>query len=313
MSYAFVVTTDFSRASRAAFEAASELARRFDAPLYLLHVTHPPEIHSPWQLEAGRPSEVDRQAGVKKRLEDLVLSERAFEGLHVVPRILSEDSGDAADAVHRFQQLEQVELIVLSHHGDMGSRCLPVGSLTARILERVSCPVLVLPASASESDNRPAFRPRQILVACDLSGMSRSILDTARSWGRKFEASVRVVFVVEKSEGLEKLRSEGLTRLQALVGGKWEGVPLETVARVGSPATEILRESRRFGADLVILGSRGLPFPERFRVGSVAERAIQEAPCPALVIKSRQKGVPAPEGTWEDRDHATPGHHELQS
>jgi len=53
----------------------------------------------------------------------------------------------------------------------------------------------------------------------------------------------------------------------------------------GRPATEIVAEATRFGADLIVLGARGLSSVRRLLVGSVSSEVVDHAPCPVLVAR----------------------------
>lgn len=53
----------------------------------------------------------------------------------------------------------------------------------------------------------------------------------------------------------------------------------------GRPATEIVREAGRFGADLIAMGARGLSTVRRLLVGSVSSEVVDHAPCPVLVAR----------------------------
>lgn len=58
-------------------------------------------------------------------------------------------------------------------------------------------------------------------------------------------------------------------------------------ARIGKPAPEILELAREIGADLIILGTKGLTGLERVVVGSVAERVVREAGCTVEVAREK--------------------------
>ncbi|MGH7346778.1 MAG: universal stress protein, partial [Candidatus Rokuibacteriota bacterium] len=71
----------------------------------------------------------------------------------------------------------------------------------------------------------------------------------------------------------------------ALVEAQLEGIPVERVVRFGDPAEEIRLEAEAFNADLVTLAaSRRGRLRSALRPG-VADRVIQEAPVPTLVLR----------------------------
>ena len=58
--------------------------------------------------------------------------------------------------------------------------------------------------------------------------------------------------------------------------------------RMGSPVDEILNTAQEIGADLVVVGSRGLGGVKRLLMGSVSERVVHYATCPVLVLRSAE-------------------------
>lgn len=58
-------------------------------------------------------------------------------------------------------------------------------------------------------------------------------------------------------------------------------------ARIGKPAKEILELAREVGADLIVIGSKGLVGVERLVLGSVSERVVREAGCTVEVARPK--------------------------
>jgi nucleotide-binding universal stress UspA family protein len=59
----------------------------------------------------------------------------------------------------------------------------------------------------------------------------------------------------------------------------------DQVVRYGIPHSEIANLAREQGVDLIVIGQVGRRGPRRVLIGSVAERAIEYAPCPVLVVR----------------------------
>ena len=63
------------------------------------------------------------------------------------------------------------------------------------------------------------------------------------------------------------------------------GLQAESILRVGNPFEEIVNAARELGVDLIVIGSHGYRGLERLLLGSTAERVVQYAKCPVLVVK----------------------------
>jgi nucleotide-binding universal stress UspA family protein len=57
----------------------------------------------------------------------------------------------------------------------------------------------------------------------------------------------------------------------------------------GNPARAIVEDAGRWGADLVILGSRGLTRGRRFLLGSVASYVAANAPCSVEIVRKTKR------------------------
>jgi nucleotide-binding universal stress UspA family protein len=67
------------------------------------------------------------------------------------------------------------------------------------------------------------------------------------------------------------------------------GIDATTEELEGDPATSILDAARRFGADLIVLGSHGKGALARFFVGSVSDRVSHQWPGAVLIIHPTPK------------------------
>ncbi len=63
-------------------------------------------------------------------------------------------------------------------------------------------------------------------------------------------------------------------------------IDYETFSETGSPAVTILDFEKRLGADLIVMGSRGLGLIKGVLLGSVSQYVVEQATCPVLVVKS---------------------------
>ena len=56
-------------------------------------------------------------------------------------------------------------------------------------------------------------------------------------------------------------------------------------AVMGNPHEEIVNAAKQIGAVLIVIGSHGYTGLGRLLLGSTADRVLQYAPCPTLVVK----------------------------
>jgi nucleotide-binding universal stress UspA family protein len=64
------------------------------------------------------------------------------------------------------------------------------------------------------------------------------------------------------------------------------GVQVDVFARQGDPADAILDVAEEQGADLVIVGNKGMTGAKRFLLGSVPNKVSHHAPCSVLIIRT---------------------------
>ena len=64
------------------------------------------------------------------------------------------------------------------------------------------------------------------------------------------------------------------------------GVPVNIYAREGDPADAILDVAEERGADLIVVGNKGMTGAKRFLLGSVPNKVSHHAPCSVLIIRT---------------------------
>jgi nucleotide-binding universal stress UspA family protein len=64
------------------------------------------------------------------------------------------------------------------------------------------------------------------------------------------------------------------------------GVEVQKFSRRGDPADAILDVAEESGADLIIVGNKGMTGAKRFLLGSVPNKVSHHAPCSVLIIRT---------------------------
>lgn len=139
-----LIATDFSDASKEAFNQAVQLAREMDAILLLAHVIEPIDMAAS-RLEPFGFLELKLQ----QRLDRMVQSARE-EGLLVEAHLLK---GDPASEIIKATGELQCDFIVMGTHGRTGVPRLLMGSVMERVLRASPVPIVaVRQPSAAERE-----------------------------------------------------------------------------------------------------------------------------------------------------------------
>ena len=143
----------------------------------------------------------------------------------------------------------------------------------------------------------------RVLVAHDGSPGAEVAVNLARTMPWPDGSAIRVVAAIEgyvdplgeaeRNPGEQREQpAEVAAALEAAVRTLGRpGLAVDHVARRGDPATAIIEEAVALGADLVIMGSRGLGRVASLFVDSVAAAVIDGAPCQVLVARSPRVGT----------------------
>lgn len=154
---------------------------------------------------------------------------------------------------------------------------------------------------------------KQILVPTDFTESSSIALRAAIQLGRRFDAAVELLHVDTEATLLvpppgdlialpidvAELMRKSVERLGELAADvRRTGLVCTTATEIGTTHTEIVEHAQRINADLIVMGTHGRQGLGHVLVGSIAEKVVQHATCPVLVIPLRameQVTVPAPD------------------
>lgn len=89
-------------------------------------------------------------------------------------------------------------------------------------------------------------------------------------------------FLQEADAAVADEVESSLAELAKRVGS--EGIRVETHGLAGDPADVLLDVAESTGADLVVVGNRGMSGVKRFVLGSVSNKVSHHSPCSVLVV-----------------------------
>jgi len=145
------------------------------------------------------------------------------------------------------------------------------------------------------------FQPKrfkQILVPIDFSRSSLKAIPYALAIARQFGANVHLLHVVDTTQ----LPAPTLLTLPLVPQAEWnkrlmsrlmavalkyrtDGIVSALNPRAGSAFQEVCAAAGKLNADLIVIATHGYTGYKRMLLGSTAERVVQHASCPVLVVR----------------------------
>jgi nucleotide-binding universal stress UspA family protein/nitrite reductase/ring-hydroxylating ferredoxin subunit len=242
--------TDGTARAAATSHVAIELAKASKAELIVAHVWERPE--GAQQLLDAALAEAE-QAGVKKIKGELA------------------GGRSPADVLIDLAEERDVGLVVVSG----GRSTSEIGPTADRLSHRAPRDLLIA-MDVERGDGARLYR--RVLIATDGSATAdraaRKGFDLAASMG----APVTMVFVGHPATG--KLITDDTV---AVYGAE---VDCDIVLRRGDPAIEILAVAREVGADLVVIGNKGMTGAKRFFLNQVPEKVVDLTDRDVLVART---------------------------
>ena len=284
-----VAPVDFSRQSEAAAQHAGALALHFDAKvLFVTVIEHAPAEHRAFTVghtTAEEAEQLESEAGrlLRKFVKESGVADR---GEAIVLR------GDVAHRIESLADERGADLVVLPTRGRGVFRRFLLGSVTAKLLHDLKCPVL----TGSHLDEGRAFPAPPYTSVCCAIGLrevehSERVLSWAWDFAQSWKAELHVAHVppaVEWGAGewfppetRDLVREAAQERLEELV----DKVGCEAEVHVQGMETRpyVLDVIERAGCDLLVVG-RSVPHGPLGGLHSNAYGLIRSAPCPAVSV-----------------------------
>lgn len=275
---------DFSEPCRAMAPTVLKIAQQFDCPITLLHAF---ELPIAFYGDLGPLDMVipaDLQGAHESQLRSFAaeLFPAAAHAQVVV-------QGEPGEVIKNFVQHQGTDLVMMPTSGRGPLRRLLIGSVVAKVLHDVSCPVWT-GAHETEEGKGSHWPVKNILCAVSLEEESAAIAKAAATLANALGANLTLFHAagyphpaidVDYEFYRKQLLEQATQKLQSL---RWENkIEAPVVLVEGSAIQSIREQALAMHADLIIVG-RGHAQGVVSRLWSDLYDVIREAPCPVLSI-----------------------------
>jgi nucleotide-binding universal stress UspA family protein len=288
-THAILVPLDRTERAERALPVAERLAAAKGYTLLLVQVSEPIATIRDFPGPALVPHVYQELADIEDQLSREYLTRVAADvssrGLPVEVRAFH---GEPAPALLELEDREQVDLVVIGSHGRGGIERFTFGSVADHILRRGKVPVMVV---RPWGDEQRYLSLARALVPLDGSTTAEAALSVVRTLAGDPLRAITLVRVVdpdlpagETAAARTYLHAMHERLVTELVG---RGCAVDDLVLYGREVEQILDRAED-GSDLVILATHGQSGPQRWLLGSVANRVLQGAHLPVLLVRAPQ-------------------------
>lgn len=121
---------------------------------------------------------------------------------------------------------------------------------------------------------------KRIVVGTDGSPSATTAVDLAARLSAVEQAELVIVHVQQDDRSEPDLLSKARLRAEK------QGANVKTRVEQGDPADRLIAIAEREGADLLVVGNKGMTGVSRFRLGSVPNQVSHHAPCDLLILRT---------------------------
>jgi nucleotide-binding universal stress UspA family protein len=288
-----LVPLDGSPLSERAVPHAAAIAQALDARITLLRVLRAPRGDiDPLEWEFLRAEAHSHLT----RLEVELTGRRVTSTIEVL-------EGRPAEQIIHYAESHEVDLVVLSSHGEGGLTAWVLSSTAQKVVARAHSSIFIIPAYDGEVEPS-GVQFRRILVPLDCSPRAECVLPFATALARAHGGELILVHVVPQPEiprrmspSPEDLRlAEQLTDRNRAESGRYlsalssnlsaQDLRVRTVTAVSARRPHaILQLADDEGIDLIVMCAHGATGDASERYGSVAARIIQGSCRPLIVLQ----------------------------
>ncbi len=265
---------DFSDGCLGGARYVEAFAGRFEAEIMLLHVVGMGEHNLAEELLPGRRAQLGAFLA-----DDL----KYFATKRVCV------TGDASSEIVNAARRWGPDLVMMPTHGLGVFRRSLLGSVTAKVLHDLDCPVW----TSAHLETAPPLEEihcRSVLCAVDLTERSRSILEWAAWLAGEYQAALGIVHATaefpvahygwNREEEFAQSVSEHTARRIEILQNE-TGTAGQLFVSSGDPAKVVARAAKDFRADLLVIGKHGTA-GAYLRHNAYA--ILCDSPCPVISI-----------------------------
>lgn len=274
-----LVPTDFSEQAENALKVAAQLAKKYNAEIYLLHMIELP-------ADMSNPVGETRSNDLPEALFFMKLAKKKFTNLLSAPYLSglkihdTVEFNQAFDGIMDSSRKHGCDFIVMGSQGASGFKEMFIGSNTEKVVRTSEIPVLVI------KNEHPTFEVNNFVFATNLEEHGKSTFQKVVDFAEFMNARLFLVYVNTANEFItsEAIENRLKKYMENLDFSNYEF----QVYNDDSVETGILNFARKVNADLVGIATHGRKGLSHFFNGSISEDLVNHANSPVITFKLKK-------------------------
>lgn len=283
--------TDGSEPAEAVLDYVLRIASEHGATVHVLSVADTGQTS-----DRGDADDADTLETDARRLVDDAAARATDRDVQVITAVRR---GDPHESIVAYAEEAGVGCIVMATHGRRGLRRVLLGSVTERVINTASVPVVAVNV---EPDRQPAYPPADVLVPVDGSPGADRALTEGVAVAAATGATLHLLHVIETGSLGPDARSllkggqlrewaEDIVSDAAATAEAESLEPRTEVVEHAEPARAIREYIEDSAIDLAVLGTHGRTDFSRHVMGGVSAKLVRTSPVPVMWV--RESGADA--------------------
>ncbi len=277
-----LVPTDFSRYAKKALDYAISIAKKTNGRIILIHAHNmvyiSPDV--PMTYYSEELSAIEKEA--KKKLNKLCTK------INVSDKLQCETinkQGFAVDIILDTVKKKKVNLVVMGTKGASGMKEIFIGSNTAKVISKASCPVIAVPERNTISDIK------KIVYATDFHTSDITSLKQLAEIASVFKAKISVIHIADK----EYTTAEEEEYMEKFTQKVKQKVNYKSISCKLLYASDIEKKLEEYivkePIDLLAVSTKHRNLIERFFGKSITQKLAYHTKIPLIVFHYKQEPV----------------------
>lgn len=271
-----LVPVDFSVTAEKAFRYAYDIAWKAKGTVILYHVYNPGDINFKDTVSNRKQLTIQTETNLVKRLQRLKKKITGNNNDVTVSTIVGRSP--LIDNLTAFAKENRIDLIVMGTQGASGLKKTIVGSIAARMVERTTIPVLLVPPKYK------SVEPKRFVFAANYQQSDRQALAFVLTLAKLYGASLTVLHLIDVFTNEEQEKTDFNTYKSSLQNEYNESTLEFKLMKTSSVAETMETLYKEISYEMLAMVRRKKTFMDRFILKSFTKNMACVTNHPLLVV-----------------------------